>query len=252
MTDIILNERASAEQAIETHSLGSKPIETLSRVARYYSSIGYKKSEVGSLLEDFLLKCDPNINIVKWQDTIDRLAKASNKYGLVNIPGVLVTESEMNTIKALKSKQLQRLLFTMLCLAKYGNAVSESNNNWVNKNDKEIFYLADIKITDKRKSLLINDLWSAGLIGYSRVVDNVNINVKIVDEDSPGVLFVSDFRNIGNQYRKYCGEKYIECTCCGKVVKETNPKQMYCKECAVEVDREKAIIRYQKRQSTRD
>lgn len=240
MTNVILNEKAYAEQAINSLTLGNSPIETLSRVARYYYSEGYKKKEISGLLEDFMLKCDPSTNIVKWQNIIDRLARASDKYELIDVPGVFITKSEMRSIKSIDGKLLQRLMFTMLCLSKYGNLVSELNNNWVNRDDKDIFGLANIKVTSQRQSLMINDLWKMNLIGFSRVVDNININVKIVDDESPVELFIGDFRNLGNQYMKYCGEKYIECQCCGKVVKKNNGKQKYCHDCAVEIDRAKA------------
>lgn len=246
MTNIVLNEKACAEYALENLILGSKPTETLGRVARYYYSIGYKKKEIGSLLEDFMLKCDPTINIVKWQATIDKQVSSADKYELIDISGVEITQSEMEKIQQVEGKLLQRLMFTMLCLAKYGNAINPNNNNWVNRKDKEIFSLANITLTTKRQSLLINDLWTMQYIGYSRVVDNININVKIVDNESPTVLYISDFRNLGNQYMRYCGEKYIECECCGKVVKEKHGKQRYCTECATEIDRQKSLERYYK------
>lgn len=247
MTNIVLNEKACAEHAIENLTLGSKPIETLGRVARYYYSEGYQKREIGNMLEDFMLKCDPTINIVKWQATIDRQVNSADKYELIDIAGVSITRSETEKIKQLDGKLLQRLMFTMLCLAKYGNAINANNNSWVNRKDKEIFSLANITITTKRQSLMINDLWTLGYIGYSRVVDNININVKIIDDDSPVEIFVNDFRNLGNQYMRYCGEKYIECQNCGKIIRQNKNVQKYCTECAVEIDRLKAIERYHKR-----
>ena len=201
MTNIVLNERACAEYALDNLSLGAKPIETLGRVARYYYSIGYKKKDIGSLLEDFMLKCDPAINIVKWQTAIDRQVSNADKYELIDISGISITRAEIDKIQQIDGKLLQRLMFTMLCLAKYGNAVNPKNNNWVNKKDKEIFSLANISLTTKRQSLMINDLWTMQYIGFSRVVDNININVKIIDDSSPTVLYISDFRNLGNQYK---------------------------------------------------
>lgn len=249
MTDIILNEKSCAEYALDNLSLGEKPVETLGRVARYYYSVGYKKKEIGSLLEDFMLKCDPTVNIVKWQGTIDKQVNNADKYELVELSGIEITQDEMDKIQQLNGKLLQRLMFTMLCLAKYGNAVNSKNNNWVNKKDKEIFSLANISITTKRQSFMINDLWTMQYIGFSRVVDNININVKIINDSSPTVLYISDFRNLGNQYMKYCGEKYIECVCCGKVVKENHGKQQYCNDCAVEINRQKTLERYYKSQT---
>lgn len=244
MVNVILSERVFAENAIENRTLGNKPVETLSRIARYYYSEGYKKKEIGNMLENFMLKCDPSVNIVKWQAVIDSVAKTADRYKLIDIPYINITESEMEKIKTLHSKMLERLMFTMLCLAKYANTVFSSNNNWINRKDSDIFALADVKVTSKRQSLMINDLWQAGMIGYSRVVDNININVKIIDDDSPVALSVRDFRNLGNRYMMYCGEKFIECRNCGKVVREGHGRQKYCPECAVEINRRKTMERY--------
>jgi len=244
MTEIILDEKAYVEDALKNLSLGVKPTETLGRVARYYYSQGYSKKEIGGLLEDFMIKCDPTINIVKWQNTIDMVVKSADKYKLIDISGVVITESEMDAIKRVEGKLLQRLMFTMLCLAKYGNARSETNNNWINRRDKDIFSLANIAVASKRQSLMINDLWNLEYIGYSRVIDNVNMNVKIVDDDSPTVMVIHDFRNLGYQYMRYCGEPCVECQCCGKVEKMSHSKQKYCKECAVIANRKKSAERY--------
>ena len=181
MTSIVLDEYQSAEKALNNLELGNKPTETLSVVARYYYGKGYKKSEITRLLEDFLIKCDPNVNIVKWQETIDRVVKTADKFKLVRIDGVSITQSEMWVIQQLSSKLLQKLLFTMVCLAKFENAISNTNNNWVNKKDRDIFGLANIKVTTKRQSLFINDLWSMGLIGYSRIIDNINMVKTFLD-----------------------------------------------------------------------
>lgn len=246
MNNVILNERACAEYAIDNFNLGSNPVSTLGLVARYYYSIGYKKKDVGKFVEDFMIKCDPSINIVKWQGTIDRLVKASDKYNLVDIAGISVTQTEIEKIQNINGRALQRLMFTMLCLAKYGNAVNKDNNNWVNRKDKDIFTLANIATTVRRQSLMINDLWQMQYIGYSRVVDNININVKIIDNQSPEVLFINDFRNLGNQYMRYCGENFFECQCCGKVIKKSRNAQKYCPECAVEINRQKTLEQYHK------
>lgn len=241
---IILDEKVYVENILESPELGKKPSETLSRVAKYYRASGYKDREIAGLVEDFLLKCDPNINIVKWQNMIDKVVRSSAKYGLIRISGVVITRSEMDCIESIGSKTLQRLMFTLLCVAKYCNAVNPKNNNWVNKPDKEIFALAGIKATIKKQSLMINDLWSAGYIAFSNVVNNININVCIVDNDSEPVMVITDFRNLGNQLLMYQGEPYMECGCCGVVVKRNSNAQKYCNDCANEVNIKKTTDRY--------
>lgn len=244
MNEIILNERAWVEAMLQQPSFGKKPVETLSRIARYYNEEGYKKSEISGLLENYILRCDPSSSIVKWQGAIDVCAKHSDRRGMISIDGVSITKGEIESIRKLNGIMLQMLMFTLLCVAKYGNAVNKDNNGWVNRDTKEIFGMANVTITTKRQSLLINDLWSAGYIGYSRVVDNININVKCIDDEGEQEMFITDFRNLGFQYRRHEGDKYMECCNCGLVIKKTSNRQKYCKDCATDINRQKSIDRY--------
>ena len=74
---IVLNEREYAMAALQRCDLGAKPLETLGRIAKYYRSEGYKNTEIHRMLESFVLKCDPSINIVKWQDAIAKQVKGT-------------------------------------------------------------------------------------------------------------------------------------------------------------------------------
>ena len=129
MSKIVLNEREVAEAAIATNKLGAKPGETLIRVAKYYAQVeGYKKKEIRRKLEDLLLKNDPRTLLMKWDEALDGIVKASNKTPLIELDGIPITSNELQTIDSLPSKQLARLAFTLLCVAKYWYAVNEKNN----------------------------------------------------------------------------------------------------------------------------
>ena len=128
------------------------------------------------------------------------MARHADKYPLIELSGITLFKEELSVVSELQTKMLRKLIFTLLCLAKYGNAINPKNNNWVNFTAKDIFPLANIKTTTTRQSLLINDLWRGGFIGYSNAVDNVNINVKIIRDTGDPELFISDFRSLGNQY----------------------------------------------------
>lgn len=232
---IILNERDYAEYALKNNYLSHKPTETLSRVAKYYYSEGFSKKDIHIKLEDFLLQCDPNTAIVKWQDTIDRQIKEAEKYPLVEIDGIPITKAELDICNKLEKKQSRRLMFALICLAKLSNIINTKNNNWVNRPDKEIFKLANIVTPIKRQSLMLNDLRELGLIKFSKKVDNININVTCINNDSDPILYISDFRNLGYQYLKYCGEPYFECQSCGITIKRANNCHKYCTDCASEI-----------------
>lgn len=233
MKEIVLNEREWAKSAIDSLSLGKKPYDTIVRVAKYYKSEGLRKNDVRRKVEDFMIRCQPRLSLVKWDASITAAVNAAEKYPMICLTGVTVTDAEMRKIESLSSILQRRLMFTLVCLAKYGNAVNRSNGNWVNFEQKDIFQLANVTLSSKRQALMINDLWQSGFIGYSCLVDNTSISVKII-EDGEAELFVDDFRNLGNQYMRHYGGNYFECECCGLVLKVTNASshQRYCDTCA--------------------
>lgn len=244
--NIVLNEREFAIDALQRCVLGAKPSETLGRVAKYYHSEGYDKAAIHSKLEDFIVKCDPALNLAKWQTTIDNQVKSAGKFPLIEIDGVPITQKELDTCERVEGTQMKRLLFTLICLAKLGDATKESNNGWVNRPDKEIFKLANVVTSVKRQSLMYNDLRAAGFIRFSKKVDSVSINVLCIDNSGAPVLTITDFRNLGYQFLRYCGEPYIECACCGLVIKRTGSNHKYCSSCSLDIHRERARENFRK------
>ena len=240
--NIILNEREWAQAAIAARSLGAKPAETLCRIARYYYQCeGFKRKEVRGKLEDFVLQCDPDAVLVKWADIIERAVKQAGKYPIIDIDEINVTESEMEKIASVNGKQTRRLAFTLLCIAKYWNAVRETNNDWVNTPDKELMNMANIKTSIRRQGQMLHEMKDAGYIRFSNRVDSLNIQVKFVDNDSPVALRITDFRKLGNQYLLYCGEPYFQCKECGITIKRNSNVHKYCPECAAEMYIKKTV-----------
>lgn len=222
-----------------------KPSEALSVISRYLYSNGYNSREISRYLESYILKTIKDASIPKWQITIDRYANTASKYPLIEVESIPISKSELEVISKLNSKPLKRLAFTLLCIAKFYNISNPNNNNWVNRTDKEIFKLANIQVPTIKQSLMMNDLYTAGLIGYSKIVDNININVKFIDNSSDIALYIFDFRNLGYQYLKLEGDStFIECESCGLIIKKTSNRTKYCKDCAIDINRKRAVNRW--------
>ena len=253
---IVLNEREWAEEMITSRSLGKKPYETLRRVARYYLDSGFSKRDVRKMLDKFLLQCDPGASLPKWSNLLDRALTQAMRYQAISIDGVDITRPEMERIERLDGKQIQRLAFTLLCLAKYWNAVTHNGDGWVNSKDSDIMRMANINTSIKRQSLMYYNLHEAGMVDFSKKVDNTNVRVCFIE---PGeiVLHITDFRNLGYQYMMFHGESYFVCENCGITTKtERSPRggarQKYCRECALQVMMQQnvnAAMRWRERNS---
>lgn len=236
---IVLRENDWAEKRIQDKSLDKKPSETLRRVARKYIDDGYSKKDVRKMVELFLLQCEPTASLPKWSDAIDYAVGRAYKYQAIYIDNIKITKSEMDKIDELSGKQIKRLAFTLLCLAKYWYMVAPETDFWVSNKDNEVMALANINTSIKRQSLMYYTLRELGMIQFSKKVDNTSVRVCFVDDDSDTVLEVQDFRNLGYQYLKYHGEPYMECRHCGITTKIENLSigrpQKYCKSCANEI-----------------
>jgi len=232
---IVLNEYEWAESALSSDDLGKKPIETLTRVAKYYIASGYSTDESRKLTESFLLRCDPTASLVLWSQRLDYVMSRAAKCPIIQIESIRITESEMVAIKAIPKRQTARLAFVLLCVSKYWDVVNPNNNHWVNERDTDLMRMANVNTSIRRQSAMFAELRELGLIKFSNRVDNLNVQVLFTDDDPPVVLDVRDFRNLGYLYLKYLGESYIECACCGLVVRseaKTGRKKKYCDVCA--------------------
>lgn len=236
---IVMDEYAWAEQAINNRDLGRRPTETLRRVSRYYAANHYSKRDIRRLLDEFMLQCDPSVNLSTWSDILDRFAKSSDRYDLIRLESIHITNKELETVAALRGTQLRRLAFTLLCLAKYWDAAHSNNNHWVNTPDKEIIQMANINTSIRRQSLLFGQLRDAGLLRFSKKVDNLNVQVLFIDDTGDIEMEISDFRNLGFQYLMHYGAPYFVCENCGLVTRAkenwTGRPQKYCEDCATSV-----------------
>lgn len=218
----------------------------LSMYARLlYHEQGLRKIKIIRTLDDFMKNNYPRYNPVDWYSSIEKYAVKAGKYPLCECKGVWITENELKTIEDMQNKVLERLAFTLLCLSKFRNYRNPNNNNWVNYSNGEIYKIACINATAFDKDLKFNQLRELGLIEYAKKVDNLNIRVLYIDDESEKNLFVSDFRKLGYEWRLYKGEKYIRCADCGILVRKNNNNQRYCKNCADDIrnERQKILMR---------
>ncbi len=232
----VMRENEWAADMVSKHTLGKKPAETLRRVARYFmDECNLDKNATRARLELFLLQCDSTASVIKWSDTLDRSVKYASKYPAINILSIPVYDKEIQKIRLLNGKQVQRLAFTLLCLAKYWNLVTGKDGWWVNSKDSEIMEMANVRTSLKRQSAMYSMLCQQEMIRFSKKVDNTNVQVCFA-ETGEVAMWITDLRNLGYQYLMYLGEPYFVCQCCGITTKQNDKndrrRQKYCPECA--------------------
>lgn len=230
----ILNEKEYVEHCLEFGIVDKNPYQVISLLSKYYyHDCEYKKKQITELLISYLKKYYPRyeLNETQWLDAIEKLVTNSAKEKLHNISGVKITKREIETIRGIKNKTLERLMFTSLCIAKFNNLKNVGNNNWVNSDTSEVFKLARISCTLFGQDVKLNELYERGLIDFPKKNGNLNYRVTFVDNDGDEEIFISDFRELGYEYLNYIGESFIRCADCGVLTRtgKTNRKK-YCEK----------------------
>lgn len=214
--------------------LGTKPSATLGILAKYYRMQDKNDDEITQLLKEFVKEClDKDFQESKWIESITYQVKKSksNKYSLRQVDKVYVTKSEIDTIQSVESKVKQKVLFTLLVVAKYYNLVSDKNNNWTNLEMKQIFKIANVQLTIQNQALLIHKLYKDRYIKLNKKVGSPNIAVNIIDNNSEVVVEITRLKDLGKEYLMYCGENYVRCERCGNIFRKTANHNKYCKKC---------------------
>jgi len=243
---IILDEKKYAEKCLKNGLMDLKPYYVLCLLAKYYyHHLGYRKKKITSLLLDYLSKYYPRyeFNEFSWKESIDKIARNVGKHKLYEISGVKITKSEMETIQNIHNKVLERLAFTMLCLAKFYNLKNSKNNGWVNTDSKEIYKYARISCKAIEREIKIGKLRNIGLIELPKKNGNLNCRVTFINDDDDEELFISDFRELGYEYLLYKGGNFIRCAECGILTRgNKSGNKKYCKDCATYTPKGTKII----------
>ncbi len=238
MLVLSLNEHEDAERYLEDKICDNNIFNKLRVIARYYLDNGYSKRDAESMVREYVAQCGESPSLNYWSDMIDSAMKRAVKTKAILIDNITVYQSELDKINALEGTQLKRLAFTLLCLAKYRDALSPNNNHWINYQISEVMKLANIKTSIKNQCALYRKLMLGGYLVMPEKAASTSAQILLVDGEGDEALQVTDMRNLGFQYLKYCGEPYFECENCGLTVKIKNKDyyagrpQKYCDRCA--------------------
>lgn len=239
--NIVLNENEWIENLIDNDTVPDNMFvkaDILRMIARYYLDKGYSKNDVYKKIEFIMLKHGQFKKRFVRMTKINCAINDALKQNAVCIEQITIYKNEIERINELKSKPARRIAFTFLCLAKYYNEVKQNNDCWVGVQYNEVMKMANVNTSTKRICDIISTMASAGMLQVSNKVNDTSVKVLFIGSGDIA-LELSDFRDLGNQYLKYCGEPYFTCVNCGLTVKYNDPRnyrnQKYCKKCAAEI-----------------
>ena len=221
-----------------------KPAQTLGCISRYLCYEGYEKPQIEETLHRFMRENYANYHAVQWSAAIEHISSRADRRPLLQANQIEITQEELASIRALASQPLERLCFTLLCLAKYAQLINPANDGWVTQKWSAIFRMAHVQAGKERQAAMLHTLREKGLIAFSRGVDNLHIHVLFFRPASQTACALDDLREPGLFYLSLQGERIIRCACCGKLLKPKTNNQKYCPDCRAEMNLKKTLARY--------
>lgn len=177
-------------------------------------------------------------NPVKWKATILKHVKGAKKYNMVQVNSVGITQQELDIISSVGERRLRKLLFTLICLAKFFNKRGNNTNDWVSTEYKDIFRMAHIFVTQSVQTKMLSELYNLGMISFGNKITNLNIHLNVIDHENEPVWIIDDFRDLGNEYvfRTETSDLF-RCESCGLIIKKNRNVHKYCPQCADKIQR---------------
>ncbi|WP_373217687.1 hypothetical protein [Ruminococcus sp. 5_1_39BFAA] len=150
-----------------------------------------------------------------------------------------ITSGEWNRIKEIGNEEIERLMFTMLILAKYRNIVRQRRRKEdfakpyrVELEDAKIRKLANVKVHRGNQASKSNYRDYLKENGYITISERNQIFVMIADEDSEVIETITDYDHLYLHYERLNGAKIGTCKKCGRLFRQNKQNNLtQCEEC---------------------
>jgi len=232
---MIFYENKRAEELLKPSLISYVSFDDVVILAKYFKRMGKNRPQIKKSIIDFYEKHNPNFNEILARDCLNNGIKAAYKFGLRFPIDVRITEDEINTIRNAGNYKRQKVLFTMLVLAKYYKNNNTKLNNvnleapteedvpkfYVNEKITTILKLAKVNISKKERNTMAYELQQQGLIVGIRTEA---YRICFVDDNSPVSIIVTDMNSLIDFYPWYCES-------CGRVIEKRAKRHNLCLGC---------------------
>jgi hypothetical protein len=180
--------------------------------------------------------------------------EASHNYDLLESDSLVIYKSELDVILGANDIRIEKILFTILCIAKLQKNIFGYKNGKYKYTLTNIFKLARVHIPSTERNKFMHDILDKGYIKAPfRVADEHRYVTFMFDGDNDEEIINipdNDFDELAFVYEnwKNGGKGFGRCEVCGRFMKQSKTKpRKYCEECAKESHLESKRLSEQRR-----
>lgn len=237
MKDYVFNEKKDIEDMINANFVDeNNPTNTIKMIARYNHYVcQLDKDQSYNVINDYMRKNCRSYSEVGYYTAIQGCVKDATKRVWRDISQVIITQKELDVIKALNDDRQEKLAFVLLADAKYENACKDRNVNYSNISIPELYRQARVTMPVKDRNMFLSFLYDNQLVQRNLNPDSSGFKLLyIYDEDETALqLSENNYKELAFTYMNWKYGGYKECCSCGRLFKPKGNAQ-YCKSCTKE------------------
>lgn len=221
-------------------------VHVISGIAKYNFRIKHLSDDDNYLhIKNWLIIHYKNYVETELYSTIMQKIQASHDYDLLESDSLVVYKSELDAILVSGDIRTEKVLFTVLCIAKLQKNIFGYQNGKYKYALTNIFKLARVHIPSTDRNNFMHNLLNKGYINAPfRVSDEhryVTFMSDGVDDEEIIIVPDGDFDELAFVYEQWknkgCG--FDRCSLCGRIIKQSKTKpRKYCEDCAKEAQTE--------------
>lgn len=212
----------------------SNPRKSIWTLALYYIQIkNCNEKEVFQRVIDYISERDSDFYYEQYLNDINKCIKKAKKYEIKNIDKIVITKSEMDVIKSFNDIKKEKIVFVLVALAKYFNALYGNDRDCCFAKTRDIFKYARVVIPANERDYYLHFAYESGvLLPNFSVGSNMQL-VGIIshNEEEPALILDEyDYKELAYAYLNYKDGGYKRCAKCGCwfKTKSSEPNLKYC------------------------
>lgn len=229
------HEERDIVNAVESNQMDfSNPRKAIWTLAQYYVSIHNNDDKVAfENIKNYIEQHDDNFYYEQYISDINKCIRKAKKYELKNIDCIVITKSEMDIIQSFNDIKKEKIVFVLIALAKYFNALYGNDRDCCFAKTRDIFKYARVVIPTNERDYYLHFAYESGvLLPNFSIGSNMQLVgvVSHTEEESVLVLDEYDYKELAYAYLNYKNGGYKKCKECGAwfKVKSSEPNLKYC------------------------
>lgn len=222
--------------AVESNLMDySNPRNVIWTLALYYIKIkGIDEKNVFDEIVKYISFYDTNFYYEQYISDIKKCIRKAKQYDLKNIESITITKSEMDKIKSFDDIKKEKIVFVLIALAKYFNALYGNDRDCLFAKTSDIFKYARVVIPASERDYYLHFAYETNvLLPNFSIGSNMHLVGAVShDENDEAALILNeyDYRELAYTYLNYKNGGYKRCEECGSwfKVKSSEPGTLYC------------------------